>query len=123
VDRHGRAGNRADSRACRSAAPVPDAPLTAREQARFRLQLAEGIEEGYVAVYAQDAAISGSRELLHVYGLRYSDASKAATAGTLWLRNPRASRTVIGPVLAIVHGDGGDCFRIIAEHLQRLARK
>jgi len=35
---------------------VPDAPLTPRDAARFRLQLADGVDEAYAAVYRRCAA-------------------------------------------------------------------
>lgn len=103
---------------------VPDGPpLTTREYARFRIRLAEDIEEGYVGSYVQDVPLTGFRARAQVYGLRYAQAAKAERAGRQWTNNPRASRAVIGPVLVIVHGDGGECFQAVAAHVQRLARE
>ena len=102
---------------------IPDAPpLTVREQARMRLRLADGIEDGYSAVYEQEPAVSGSRFTVTVYALRYSDPTKAARTGTRWLKDTRVSRTVIGSVVVFVVGDGGPCFTAVAAHVQTLAR-
>ena len=103
---------------------APDAPpLTVREQARMRLRLADGIEDGYTAVYEQEPAVSGSRSTVTVYALRYSDPTKAARTGTRWLKDTRVSRTVIGSVVVFVVGDGGPCFTAVAAHVQTLARR
>jgi hypothetical protein len=103
---------------------LPDGPPPSRrEYAQLRLRLADGIEEGYVAVYQQDVNITGSRELLRVFALRFADARKAAEAGHRWANNPRASRTMIGSTVAVIHGDGGKCFQAVAAHLRGLAGK
>jgi hypothetical protein len=39
---------------------VPDAPLTPRDAARFRLQLADGVDEAYAAVYGKPRRRSSS---------------------------------------------------------------
>jgi hypothetical protein len=102
---------------------VPDRPPpSAREAARFRLHLAEGVEEAYAAVYSQDeAGDAAPRDAVVVYGLRYVDATHMPrSARETTAKNPRIAHVVIGPVLAVVHGDGGPCFQAVAAHLNSL---
>jgi hypothetical protein len=74
---------------------TPDGPpFTERESARCRFRLAEGIEEGYAAVYRE----SESKRLVVVYGLRFASPEDAAR---LWStarvsRNPRTVGAAIG---------------------------
>jgi hypothetical protein len=102
---------------------LPDGPPpSARQVARFRLQLAEGVEEGYAAIYSQDdGADAAPRDVIVVYGLRFVDAAHIATyARERTAKNPRIAHVIIGPVLAAVHGDGGPCFEAVAAHLKSL---
>jgi len=100
--------------------PVPDGPpLTPADAARFHLQLADGVEEAYAAVYQPPAP-----GVVVVYGLRF--ASAASSDELLRDRrireNPRVTRIAIGPILAVVHGDGGPCARAIGAYLASLAK-
>ena len=98
---------------------LPDAPpLSAGERARYRLHFADGVEEAYAAIYTQSEP-----ELIVVYASRL--------AGTEWPvgltdqrapRNPRAIRVAIGPLDALVSGDGGVCFQVVGAYLKSLAR-
>jgi hypothetical protein len=103
--------------------PVPDGPpLTLAELSAFRLRLAEGVEEGYVAIYKQD---DSSPELLRVFGLRFEDAQTASREAEKMrsTRNTtRAVHVVTGRIVAVLHGDGGACFKVLAAHLTALAR-
>src|SRR5687768_14259440 len=58
---------------------MPDGPpLTARQSARYRLHLAEGVEEAYAAIYTQEGpAEFEPRDVIVVYGLRFPDAERA----------------------------------------------
>jgi hypothetical protein len=99
--------------------PVPDGPpLSARELAAFRLRYADGVEEGYAAVYRQS-----EMGFVQVFAVRTraGTASRAARTPTD-KSNRRAYRIDIGPVIAVVHGDPGPCFSRIVTHLQGLAR-
>lgn len=71
---------------------VPDAPLTRRDAARFRLQLADGVDEAYAAVYRQPAP-----PLVIVYAQRLTGATV--------------------PVV-VVSGDAGECAQAIRAHLR-----
>lgn len=100
---------------------LPDGPpLTTRESARYRFRLADGIDEAYAAIYAE----SDSRSLVVVYGLRFSTAEQASS----FLRDARALKTrrvvsvAIGPIVAIVSGDGGQCFQPVGAYLKSLER-
>jgi hypothetical protein len=100
--------------------PVPDGPpLAPADAARFHLRLADGVEEAYAAVYDQSEARG-----IVVYGLRFA----SATSRDELLRDrriretPRVMRIAIGPVLAVVHGDGGPCAQAIGTYLQSLPK-
>jgi hypothetical protein len=99
---------------------VPDGPpLTPGESARFRLQLADGVEEAYAAVYEHTEP-----ELIVVYGLRFGStaSSDEMLRHRRILENPRVARIAIGPILAVVHGEGGPCARAIRAYLASLAK-
>jgi len=98
---------------------IPDAPaLTARDAARFRIHLADGIDEAYAAIYRQP----DSHEMVVVYGLRFPDARGAAefwsTARSA--RNPRGTALVSGPIVAAVSGPGGACYDAVAAYVDSL---
>ena len=98
---------------------TPDGPpLGERESARFHLRLAEGIEEGYAAVYRE----SESNRLVVVYGLRFPSPEDAAR---LWStarvpRHPRAVGAAIGSILVVASGEDGPCLRAIGTYLKSL---
>ena len=100
---------------------LPDGPpLSMRDAARHRLELADGVEEAYAAIYSQGE----SADLIVVYGLRFDDVH--SRADTRWIssprENPRAIRLALGPLAVAVHGDGGACFQAVANHVRGLAR-
>jgi hypothetical protein len=102
---------------------LPDGPpLTVRQEAEYRLQLAEGVEEGYAAIYSP-ADTSGSAVIV-VYALRFSEGVTPLDAGgrAHESRNPRIMRVTLGRTVAVVHGDDGPCFQGIASHLRSLAK-
>jgi len=97
---------------------VPDGPpLNPREAARFRLHLADGIEEGYEAVY-----LPSDTALLIVYGLRFptAAAAQAFMRESQFAQNPRAVQA--GALVALASGPAGDCFDAVLAHLRSLAR-
>ncbi|MFN2444576.1 MAG: hypothetical protein ABR606_03165 [Vicinamibacterales bacterium] len=101
---------------------VPDSPpLTTRQRARHRLQLAEGVEEAYAAIYAHGEA---EADPIVVYGLRRADAQTPAeqSRAPRASENPRIIRVAIGSIVAVVHGDGGKCFQAVGAYLRSLAR-
>ena len=90
-----------------------------REAARFRLRLADGVEEAYAAIYQQ----SESDLLVVVYGLRFPGTEDAAI---FWnndraVRNPGADGVAIGPIVAVVSGERRECFQAIGAYLRSLA--
>ena len=44
------------------------------------------------------------------------------SSGTLPSKNPRVVRVAIGPIVTVVHGDGGQCFQAVGTYLKSLAR-
>jgi hypothetical protein len=99
---------------------VPDGPpLTRKQLSQYRLQLAEGVEEAYAAVYQQDPG----QELVIVYGSKLSDARAPVERSSLGRasENPRIVRLTIGSVVVVLHGDGGACFQAIGAYLKSLA--
>ncbi len=101
--------------------PLPDAaPLGAREASRFLLQLADGVEEGYAAIYAQ----SGTQDVT-VYALKFATSEGTVFGRSRDDRTPRGqtrTRVALGPMVAIVYGNGGQCFEAIQAHLQSLGK-
>jgi hypothetical protein len=98
---------------------IPDPPsLTARDAARFRLQLAEGIDEAYVAIYRDTA----SPALVVVYGLRFPNARDAEEfwSGARAARNPDVAALVSGAIVAAVSGPNGACRDAVAAHVLSL---
>jgi hypothetical protein len=101
-------------------AAIPDAPPpTAKELARYRLMLAEGVDEGYVAIYRQ----SGAASLIVVHALRFAteDGARVSAAAPRF-PNPSTIWMTAGPVRAVVSGDGGACFKAIGAYISSLAR-
>jgi hypothetical protein len=99
---------------------VPDGPpLTRAAQARFQARLADGVEEGYSAVYAQ----AGERDIV-VHALRFAPTEKQYTA----LAQPRAryhpplTRIDHWPVVVFFYGSGSDCSAAVARHLTGLRK-
>ena len=98
---------------------IPDAPaLTAREAARFRIQLADGIDEAYAAIYRP----ADAHEMVIVYGLRFPDARAAAEfwSAARAAKNPRVTALVSGPIVAAVSGPSGACRDAVAAHVSSL---
>jgi hypothetical protein len=98
---------------------VPDGPPpTGRQLARYRLEWARDIEEGYAAVYKQAAP-----ELVIVYGLRFSGraAVDQVLRDTRRQTSPRVIRVPLGQIFAVVHGDAGPCATAIGAYFTSLA--
>src|SRR3954470_11697758 len=91
---------------------MPDAgPLTRGEAARFRLMRAEGVEEGYAAVYLQ-----ADTDVIAVYALTLAN-------GETIERPPRGTVHVdLGFTNAYLSGNDGPCFQAILAHVQSFAR-
>jgi hypothetical protein len=99
---------------------VPDAvPLSRRAAARYLLRWAEGIDEGYVAAYAQEGAPDVS-----VLALRFA----AATPASHWPPAPspreadRVAHVRIGTIVAFIYGDGGPCFRAVEKSIRSMGQ-
>ena len=101
---------------------IPDGPpLTARQLSQYRLPLADGVEEAYAAVYRQSET---EHALTIVYGSKFSGAEEAVERSRLRgaSENPRVVRLPIGSIVAVLHGDGGQCFQAIGAYLKSLAQ-
>jgi hypothetical protein len=96
-------------------------PPTARQLSQYRLQLADGVEEAYAAVYGQ---AEPGQQPIAVYGLRFSGAEGAVDRASLRRasENPRVIRLAIGPVFVVLHGDGGQCFQAVGAYMKSLAQ-
>jgi hypothetical protein len=101
---------------------VPDGPpFTPHEAALFRLQLADGIEEGYGAVYLPSESKNG---LITVFALRFPSNDRAVD---FWRRaTHRRTRALplfaIGPIVASVSGVNGACLEAVTTYLESLSR-
>jgi len=104
-----------------TAQPPDGPPLTARQAASYRLHLADGIEEGYVAVYAPTQDPQSSR-LVVVYALRFSEGAQPSdsSATTETTSSSQIARMWVGRTLVVVHSHNEPCFRAIGSHLQSL---
>jgi len=95
----------------------PDAPpLDRNAVSRYRLQLADGVEEAYAAVYRMQSDPS----LVVVLALRF-----AATEKPFYpLSNRRTSehRVEIGQLHAVVSGNGGQCFQAVEAYIRSLGK-
>lgn len=99
---------------------VPDGPpATRRELAQYRLQLAEGVEEAYAAVYRQP---DPGQALIIVYGSRFSDPSARVQRPGFGggAGNEKILRLTMGSTVVVLHGDGGACSKAIGAYLQSL---
>jgi hypothetical protein len=97
---------------------VTDAPLTRAEASRYFLRLADGVEEGYAAVYTQE----GSNDSVVVSALRFAATEKPFYS----LADAKASyrpttRIEIGRIVAVVTG-GGECFQALETYLKSLPK-
>jgi hypothetical protein len=90
---------------------VTDAPLTRRDASSYKLLLAEGIEEGYAAVYTPS---EGERTL--VRALRFSGRPPERSSKPL-----DTTRLEIGRIVVLVSGDRGECFRSVEAYLKSLS--
>jgi len=96
---------------------TPDAPaLTARGLARFRIQLADGIEEAYAAIYREEDTL----QLVTVHGLRFEDELAATDFwnGAASAKNPRAIGARSGSIVAVAAGPRGACLDAVGAHLK-----
>ena len=98
---------------------VPDGPPpTARELARIRDRLADGVEEGYAAFYSQP----GPQQLV-VYGLKFAPDDmpqifRLSTPSSPRVRVP--SQFDIGLIHVFLFGDEGPCSQAIKAYLKSL---
>jgi hypothetical protein len=89
--------------------------MTGAALASFLLQLAEGIEEAYVAAFDQPGSLR-----TFVYGLRFADHVQLperprVTSGNRILAWIEADRTV-----AVVVGGDGECSNAVTTHVKSL---
>jgi hypothetical protein len=99
--------------------PLPDALRSMREARRYSLLLAEGVEEGYAAIYSQ----SGSSRLLVVYALRLAEGeSPLHRWSAARAEDPGVVRIENGSVLVVASGDPSPCFDAIRDYLNALMK-
>jgi hypothetical protein len=91
---------------------IPDAASFSRgTQSRTLLAFAEGVEEGYGALYTQSDAGQ-----IAVYAVRWTDRDRSSFG-----QADRSPRIIIGSIVARVLGDGGACAQRIEAYLRGLA--
>jgi hypothetical protein len=101
---------------------VPDGPpATRRELSQYRLQLSEGVEEAYAAVYRQP---DPEQPPIIVYGSRFSEPSAPVQRPAFGSGpgNEKILRLTIGSTVVVLHGDGGACSAAIGAYLRSLAQ-
>jgi hypothetical protein len=91
---------------------VTDAPLTRRDASRYSLQLAEGVEEGYAAVYGPE----GQRIIFRAVTFTKRNVDLGNSA-----RPANATRFEIGRIVALISGGNSQCFRAIESFLKALS--
>lgn len=100
-------------------AAVPDGPpLDAKQLSRYLGQLADGVEEAYGAVYLQSET-----SLITVRAIRFAASGPISSRGDAADKrdsNLGTARVAIGPIVAIVTGEG-DCFQAVGVYLKSLA--
>src|SRR5262249_22580328 len=89
--------------------------------ARFQLQLADGIDEAYAAVYLEFE----TQELVTLYGLRFAEASAADefwnNTAARTRKSPRVTGVLLGPIVAFGIGSPDNaCLTAVASHLTSL---
>ena len=97
--------------------PVPDGPPpTKNELARFRLRLADGVEDAYAAVYTD-----GGPTLITVSALRYADATQLPPSRSSSNVSRGRFRSTFGRTVLAVSGDDGPCRRVVEAHVKEVA--
>jgi hypothetical protein len=99
--------------------PVPDGPpLHRRAAASYFLHIADGVEEAYAAVYAQD-----ERDLVAVYASRLAVAERSGDrlSNKQEFKSAQTTRIDIGPIAVMVSGGAGECSDAIEAYVKSLA--
>jgi hypothetical protein len=97
---------------------VPDAPLSRREAAMFRLRLATGVGEAYAARYH-----STSAEFVTVYAVTFDNAASLRATQDPHPELPRGSRFTAGRSTTVVGGKGSPCYEAVAGHVRSIAAR
>ncbi len=102
--------------------PMPDGPPLDRSgQARFRLRLADGVDEGYAAFYQES---DPPRPVGRVYALRFADTERIADLNR-GARPPDDDRLItwirFGRIVALMIGHRDECSQAVDRHLKSLA--
>jgi hypothetical protein len=91
---------------------LPDGPpLTNTETSAMLLKFADGVEEGYAAIYAQSERLD-----ITVWAVRFKPGERDN------LSTPTASVIDVGPIRAAIVGDVSPCRTAIETHLRSLGR-
>jgi hypothetical protein len=92
---------------------APDAPpLDRRDLARYRLALADGLEEGYAAVYAY----GDPPTFTAVYAVRFEEAAGWPQPE----QDVNVLRVSIGQIEVVVHGQGDPCHEAVSAYVQSI---
>ena len=98
---------------------IPDGPPpTNSELARFRLRLADDVEEAYAAVYTD-----GGPSLISVNAVRYVDAAELTSLRNSGRMRPGSFRLMAGRTLLTVSGDDGPCLQGVSAHVKEVVNR
>lgn len=98
---------------------MPDGPPpTPREVARFRLRLADDVEEAYAAVYTD-----GGPSLITVNAIRYADATQLPPSRSSNRVSPSGFRVAFGRTVLTVSGSDGPCLQAVEAHVKDVAAR
>jgi hypothetical protein len=97
---------------------LPDGPpLGGGQLAEYHLKLADGVEEGYAAIYRW----AGTPDLVTVYGLRLTATESFEAFPAPRKATDASTRIAVGQIVAVASGHGV-CFDAISDYLKSLAR-
>jgi hypothetical protein len=98
---------------------LPDGPPLSRSQeVRYRLKLAEGVEAGYAAFYA-DADTS----IVAVYGVEFAVGEAPTRQPPSWAPASGQTRLDLGRLAVWIVGTDTPCSRAVGGYVQSLARQ
>jgi hypothetical protein len=96
---------------------LPDGPpLSEGELVRFRVRLADGIDEGYAAIYREGTPA----HLVIVYALRVANNGRVDAVGTRRTSpDVKSVRVLVGQIVAVVSGNAA-CFDAVVNYVRSL---
>lgn len=93
---------------------VPDAPLSRREETMFRLQLANGVEEAYGALYRTNT------QFVSVYAVTFDQAESSRRRHEQPAEPGSGIRITAGRSEIVVLGKGNSCYDAVVRQVQEV---